>query len=87
MAINKSNELLARLDERTVNFQKSLDDLVRENREGMQTVIAAVKEHVGDDVKRFDGHDVRLKVLENWRWYILGGLAVIGLLLAWYLKI
>lgn len=85
MAVNKSNELLARLDERTVSFQKSLDGLIQENRDGIQQVVAAVKEHAADDVRKFDLHDSRLKVLENWRWYVLGGLAVIGFLV-WYLK-
>ena len=92
MAVNKSNELLVRLDERTLTFEKSLNFLMAENRQGIQQVIAALKEHATDDAKNFDAHDkkfdaqdIRVKILENWRWYILGALATIGFLV-WYLK-
>ena len=78
MAASNRNDLFARLDERTAGFQKSLDFLAQQQRDGIRELVLAIKEHSVDDIKRFDSHDGRLKVLENWRWYILGAIAVSG---------
>jgi hypothetical protein len=80
MARNQSdNELLARLDERTANFAKTLDFMAAENRELSKAMLAALETHKGDDNTRFDRADMRLKILENWRWWILGAMAIIGI--------
>lgn len=42
------------------------------------TIVKAVDIHLADDKNKFSEHDGRLKVLENWRWYILGLAAAIG---------
>lgn len=34
-----------------------------------------------DICKRLDGHDEQLKVLNDWRWYIIGGVSILTFLL------
>ena len=86
------NELLARLDERTVGFTKTLDFMAAENRELSKAMLAALQKHAGDDDTRFakhgdtaEKHDGRIRTLENWRWYIVGTIAAVGYLV-WLLK-
>lgn len=81
------NELLARLDERTLQFARTLDFIAAENRELANKMITALDKHADDDNARFDKHDTRIKLLENWRWYILGALAIFGGAIVIYFQI
>jgi hypothetical protein len=84
---NSDSQLLAVLNERTMNFTKSLDELVRENRAIGEHMVAALDKHALDDTARFkestdnaSAREIRLRSVENWRWYVLGGIAVAGVL-------
>lgn len=77
---NEDSKLLARLDERTFQFGKSLDFLAQENREMFKRVMEALDKHSNDDTARFASDNKRLVALENWRWLVLGGAAVLGYL-------
>jgi hypothetical protein len=80
--------LLGRLDERTSNLaenQKSMADALKELQRtqlsGTDRVLDALAQHAAEEDAKFDKHDGRIKALENWRWYILGALATIGILI------
>lgn len=59
----------------------------------LKNVAAEVKEHRLDSkeqhkqmMDKIDHLDVRLGVIEKWRWMIVGGAAVLGFLLSHYVK-
>ena len=59
----------------------------------LKNVAAEVKEHRLDSkeqhkqmMDKIDHLDVRLGVIEKWRWMIVGGAAVLGFLLSHYIK-
>jgi hypothetical protein len=81
---DRTGDLLARLDERTKGFQRSLDFLAEENRRQTEALLAALKDHLSEDDNRFSTHDTRIKFLENWRFWILGAIALAGFVI-WYL--
>jgi len=96
MATNNEDEnhssLWARVDERTKSFAEGLTELRRTTEEQTKTLLAALDRHATDDTTRFakaddtfDKHDGRLKMLENWRWWLVGAIAALGTIL-WFLK-
>lgn len=55
------------------------------NRADTEKMLHAIQLHMTEDTTRFERHDERLKVLENWRWYILGAIATSGFVI-WLFK-
>lgn len=100
MARANDSELLARLDERTLAFGKTLDFIAAENRDLSNKMLAALERHSGDDKDNFKKHDDefgthddRLKKLENWqanmmgRWLMLTAVAgLVAGIVSWALK-
>lgn len=74
--------MLARLDERTRALIESLADLKTAQLKGFDAMALALKEHALQDDDRFAHSDRRLKLLENWRTYMLGGMALGATLIA-----
>lgn len=82
MPENNDGRLLVRLDERTHAFGLAIEKLQRQTEEQTKTLLAALDTHADDDTKRFSDHDKRLRFLENWRTWAVGGLAMLAALLA-----
>ena len=101
MADSTSDNLLARLDERTISFARSLDHIAAENRALAERMLTALEKHAVDDKNHFDRHDgmlgsedERLKKLENWQANIMGRMAVVAIgagtvmaVVGWLLKL
>lgn len=62
----------------TRELKDSMHEVQESNKADTEKVIKTIQAHMIDDTTRFDRHDVRLKNLENWRWYILGWTAAIA---------
>ena len=84
-AKNNAEAMLARLDERTAAFARSLDELRQNQTKHAEQILAALKMHMDDDATHFKEHDGRLKLLERWRWLIVGG-AGLGGFIIWLWK-
>ena len=82
---DNDGSLLGRLDERTLNLSIGLKDLQREHADGKKEILAAILVHANEDDTRFKEHDTRIKVLEQWKWYILGLTAAVSAVV-WVLK-
>ena len=86
---NSAEAMLARLDERTAAFARSLDDLRQAQAKHAEQVLDALKTHMDHDDKRFGDQDVRLKGLEGWKKYAYGyifGVTGLGGLILWLWK-
>lgn len=64
-------------------LDRALED-IKELKEGTTDKITRLEEGKADksaivEVKSgIDAHDVRLRALENWRWYLLGAIGIVG---------
>ena len=78
-------ERLVEIHTRQEYAAKALDTLQTDMKEQTKVLVAALQTHAADDTNRFEKHDSRLKILEQLRWYIMGALAIMGVV-GWYLK-
>ena len=67
-------------------LEKSLDTIQKSQSEQTMTLLTALQTHANEDTARFKEHDLQLKVLNNWRWYVIGGCFVLGVILAFLFR-
>lgn len=75
----RASSFLGRLDERTLNLTRTtsnlalaLKELQISQRLDTEKVLKAIDFHADEEDKKFNLQDVRIKSLENWKWYVLG---------------
>lgn len=86
---NSAEAMLARLDERTASFARSLDELRQGQAKAAEQILTVLREHIADDKIKFETHDTRLKGLEGWKKIVYGiyfGVTGLGGLIIWLWK-
>ena len=75
----KFDKTLEKLDERTIEDRKELQTMVDELRVDLLQEIKALRE---DMAAQHEAEKKKIEELNKWRWFVLGGAAVIGWLLS-----
>lgn len=95
--LEQAAQMLARIDERQKGFAATMTQVqssiasVQAAQTTLQTTLSKIE---GQDVAakvtqlatKHETDEGRIRALENWRYWIMGGLAVLGLALAYVLK-
>ena len=80
--INKEiREMYTKLDKTTKEILDKMDDLEQDIDHHIDEVSRQSTEQHNDLSKKVDGLDARLKELEKFRWYVAGGIALLGFII------
>lgn len=72
------DERMIRILEELQHNHKDIDELKKATIESQHKTVEALNHHDLKNQKRFDSLEMRLRVLENWRWILLGAFSVIA---------
>lgn len=72
------DERMLRILEELQHNHRDIDDMKKMAADVQNVFVSALKEHDIKNQQRFDKLEDRLRVLENWRWIVLGAFAVIA---------
>ena len=71
----KFDKTLDKLDQRTIEDKKELQDMMNVLRNDLVREIKAMREEVTEQHK---SQQKKIEELNNWRWLVIGGAAVVG---------